>query len=72
MDAVNLAIAVLVTIGSLLAGVATVVWAVAQIKETTSNLGLEIRHLSQAVLAIGKSLEDHEMRIRRIEQRQHE
>jgi Ca2+/Na+ antiporter len=71
MDAVNLAIAVLVTIGSLLAGVATVVWAVAQIKETTSNLGLEIRHLSQTVAAIGKSLEDHEARIRKIEQGHH-
>jgi hypothetical protein len=70
MDAINLAIAVLVTIGSLLAGVATVVWAVAQIKETTSNLAIEIRHLSQAVVVLSERHEDHEIRIRSLEKRQ--
>lgn len=66
MEAVNLVIAILVAIGSMLVGVITVVWAVAQIKETTSNLGIEIRHLAKEITSLRDNDEDHEARIREL------
>lgn len=69
MESLNLAIAVLVAIGSLLVGVATIVWAVAQIKETTSNLAIEIRHLAQEITGLRGDVGDHETRIRAMEQK---
>jgi cell division protein FtsB len=70
MESINLAIAVLVALVSLLAGVATVVWAVAQIKETTSNLAIQISHLAKEIATLSDRHEDHETRIRKIEQRE--
>jgi prefoldin subunit 5 len=60
MTAVGLSISLIVIVG-------TVVWAVAQIKETTSNLSLEIKHLAESVTKLNDGHDDHEERIRRIE-----
>jgi|GEM_PF-5214661 len=67
MDSANLAVAILVAVGSMLVGVVTVVWAVAQIKETTSNLGVEIRHLAKEINSLRESEKDHEQRLRLLE-----
>jgi uncharacterized membrane protein YccC len=69
MEAANLAIAVCVALGSLIGGVVTIVWAVAQIRGTTLNLGTEIRHLADEIRSIRDGHKDHEDRIRKIEQR---
>jgi hypothetical protein len=55
---------------TLITMVAVVVWAVAQIKETTSNLGSEIKHLAEKVSGIHLVQDDHENRIRYIEHKQ--
>lgn len=48
--------------------VATTVWAVAQVKETTSTLSIEIRHLREKIGDVMDSHKDHEDRLRKIEQ----
>lgn len=56
---------------SLLVFVVTAVWAVAQIKETTSNLALEIKHLATKITELSTAREDHEDRLRQLEFRSH-
>jgi len=51
--------------------IATTVWAVAQIKETTSSLSIEIKHLREKIGEIVDDYKDHETRIRQIEQSRH-
>ncbi len=72
MEQVNVVIAVLIAIGSLITGVITIVWAVAQIQGTTINLGTEIRHLADEIKSIRDGHKDHEDRIRKMEERRRE
>lgn len=51
--------------------VATAVWAVAQVKEATSTLRVEINHLAKGVDRLNSSLEDHELRLRTLESSRH-
>lgn len=51
--------------------VATIVWAVAQVKETTSTLAIEIRHLREKIGDMAIDSKDHELRLRKIESSQH-
>jgi phage-related minor tail protein len=67
MDHVDLGLAIFVAVGSLVTGVVTVVWAIAQIKETTGRLGVHIQHLADEIKSIRDGHKDHEERIRRIE-----
>jgi len=52
--------------------IATTVWAVAQIKETTSSLSIEIKHLREKIGEIVDDYKDHETRIRRMERSRHQ
>jgi hypothetical protein len=47
--------------------VSTAVWTVAQIKEVTSNLKLEVRHLAKEISNLSVTRDDHEGRLRAIE-----
>jgi hypothetical protein len=62
--------AVLAIIGglvTLVTIVAAAVWAVAQIKEATSNLAIEIRNLSRAVDKMADDFDDMDRRLRMVE-----
>jgi hypothetical protein len=67
MDEVIITLTILGGLITLVTFVAITVWAVAQIKETTSNLTIEIRNLSKAVDKMAGDFDDMDRRLRLIE-----
>jgi uncharacterized membrane protein len=47
--------------------VATSVWAVAQVKETTASLGIQIKNLGKSIDKLGLDVDDMEKRLRDLE-----
>jgi hypothetical protein len=52
---------------SLVAFVSTVVWAVAQVKETTSNLGIKIENLGRSIDQLVEDYDRIDERVRSLE-----
>lgn len=67
MDEVIVTLTILGSLITLVTFVAIIVWAVAQIKETTSNLTIEIHNLSKSIDKMSDDFEDMDKRLRLIE-----
>jgi prefoldin subunit 5 len=69
MEIINTIIAVVAAVGSLVVIVGTVVWAVSEIKSTTQTLAIEIKHLGERIKEMSDGFDDHEERLRGLEQK---